>query len=228
MRASELELDTIRVEQDDRVLIARIEDPPYNFMTARMLEDLDALTRVVDDDDSVGAVIVTGGVPGPYITHFDIGEILEAVERTRAPLSPGAPRALLRGIELAGRVPGVDELVGGSPAAGALQLSRFNGTLMRIMRSGAVYIAAIGGPCGGGGVESAVCFDVRIAARDAATFMLPELLIGLTTTFGGQRLTQLIGPGRALEILLEGRTYSATDRSRWASSDTSCQTRTYS
>lgn len=54
-----------------------------------------------------------------------------------------------------------------------------------------------------------VCFDVRLAADDECVgFILPELLIGLTTTFGGQRLAQLIGPARALEMMLEGRMYS--------------------
>jgi enoyl-CoA hydratase/carnithine racemase len=77
------------------------------------------------------------------------------------------------------------------------------------MRSPAVYIAAIGGPCGGAGLEMSVCFDVRLAADDDAVgFILPELLIGLTTTVGGQRLAQLIGPARALEMMLEGRMYS--------------------
>lgn len=57
-----------------------------------------------------------------------------------------------------------------------------------------------------------VCFDVRLAAADESVgFILPELLIGLTTTFGGQRLAQLIGPARALEMMLEGRMYSAQE-----------------
>jgi 16S rRNA G966 N2-methylase RsmD len=42
--ARELELDTLTVEQDDRVLTVRFCDPPYNFMTARMQKDLDTLT----------------------------------------------------------------------------------------------------------------------------------------------------------------------------------------
>jgi enoyl-CoA hydratase/carnithine racemase len=54
-----------------------------------------------------------------------------------------------------------------------------------------------------------VCFDIRLAADDEAVgFILPELLIDLTTTVGGQRLAQLIGPARALEMMLEGRMYS--------------------
>jgi enoyl-CoA hydratase/carnithine racemase len=93
-----------------------------------------------------------------------------------------------------------------------LSVPRFNQVVLRIMRSPAVYLAAIGGPCGGGGLEMSVCFDVRLAADDDSVgFILPELLIGLTTTVGGQRLAQLIGPARALEMMLEGRMYSAME-----------------
>lgn len=35
-------------------------------MTARMQNDLDTLTTVVDKDPSVGAVILTGDIPGRY------------------------------------------------------------------------------------------------------------------------------------------------------------------
>ena len=42
--ARDLALDTLTVEQDDRVLLVRFCDPPHNFMTARMQKDLDILT----------------------------------------------------------------------------------------------------------------------------------------------------------------------------------------
>jgi enoyl-CoA hydratase len=191
-RARELELATLTVEQDDRVLTARFCDPPHNYMTARMQKDLDTLTAAVDADVSVGAVVLTGGVPKRYITHFDIGEILAAASRVL-----GAAR-------------GGSQVVQRSPVSPFLSVTRFNEVVLRVMRSPAVYIAAIGGPCGGAGLEMSVCFDVRLAADDEAVgFILPELLIGLTTTVGGQRLAQLIGPARALEMMLEGRMYSA-------------------
>src|SRR5262249_52491096 len=178
-------------------------------MTARMQKDLDALTRVVDDDRSVGAVVLTGGIPGRYIPHFDISAILAAAEHGRQ-LSPSASANLLRGVDAVAAVPGGERALERSPVSGLLNITRFNELVLRIMRSPAVYIAAIGGACGGGGLEMSACFDVRLAAEDndAVGFILPELLIGLTTTVGGQRLAQLIGPGRALEMMLEGRMYS--------------------
>jgi enoyl-CoA hydratase/carnithine racemase len=89
--ARDLELETLTVEQDDRVLTVRFCDPPHNFMTARMQKDLDILTAAVDADTGVGAVVLTGGVPKRYITHFDIAEILAAARRVGRPLSNQAP-----------------------------------------------------------------------------------------------------------------------------------------
>jgi enoyl-CoA hydratase/carnithine racemase len=211
-RARDLDLDTLTVEQDDRVLTVRFCDPPYNYMTARMQKDLDTLTAAVDDDVSVGAVVLTGGVPKRYITHFDIAEILAVVQRVRPPLSGQALLNLLRSAVVADALPGGEQALERTPLSQFLSVPRFNQVVLRIMRSPAVYIAAIGGPCGGGGLEMSVCFDVRLAADDESVgFILPELLIGLTTTFGGQRLAQLIGPARALEMMLEGRMYSAQE-----------------
>jgi enoyl-CoA hydratase len=208
-RARDLELATMTVEQDDRVLTARFCDPPHNYMTARMQKDLDTLTAAVDADTSVGAVVLTGGVPKRYITHFDIAEILAAASRVGRPLSDQAVLNLMRGVDVVGAAPGGDQVQQRSPVSPFLSVTRFNEVVLRVMRSPAVYIAAIGGPCGGAGLEMSVCFDVRLAADDESVgFILPELLIGLTTTVGGQRLAQLIGPARALEMMLEGRMYT--------------------
>jgi enoyl-CoA hydratase/carnithine racemase len=208
-RACDLRLQTLSVEQDGRVLTVSVVAPPFNFMTAQMHRDLDALTRAVDGDDSIGAVVVTGGVDKRYITHFDIAEILAAAERTGRPLSEETLRNIAHGIDVLSAIPGGEQAVERSPLNGMLDVNRFSNVVLRIMRSPAVYIGAIGGPCGGGGLEMSVAFDVRLAADDDAVgFVLPELLIGLTTTVGGQRLAQLIGPDRALEMLLEGRMYS--------------------
>jgi enoyl-CoA hydratase len=207
-RARDLVLDTLTIEQEDRVLTVRFCDPPHNFMTARMQKDLDTLTAAVDADTSVGAVVLTGGVPKRYITHFDIAEILAAASRVGRPLSDQALLNLMRSVNV-GAVPGGDEVLQRSPGSPFLSVTRFNEVVLRVMRSPAVYITAIGGPCGGAGLEMSVCFDVRLAADDESVgFILPELLIGLTTTVGGQRLAQLIGPARALEMMLEGRIYS--------------------
>jgi enoyl-CoA hydratase len=211
-RARDLQLQTLTVEQADRVLTVRVVAPPYNFMTAQMHRDFDALTRAIDADESVGAVVVTGGIEKRYITHFDIADILDAAERSERSVSEQTLRNVARGVDALSALPGGEHALEHSPLTGLLDLNRFSNLVLRIMRSPAVYIAAIGGPCGGGGLEMSVAFDVRLAADDDAVgFILPELLIGLTTTVGGQRLAQLIGPARAMEMLLEGRMYSGQE-----------------
>src|SRR5690606_30156469 len=65
-------------------------------------------------------------------------------------------------------------------------------------------IAAIHGYCMGGGMELALACDLRFAAPDAV-FALPETGLGLIPGGGGtQRLGAVVGPGRALDLLLTG------------------------
>jgi enoyl-CoA hydratase len=65
-------------------------------------------------------------------------------------------------------------------------------------------IAAINGPCNGGGLEIALCCDFRIAT-ETASFGLGEVKLGIIPAAGGTaRLPRLIGPGRAKEFLYFG------------------------
>lgn len=62
-------------------------------------------------------------------------------------------------------------------------------------------IAAVNGFALGGGCELSMCCDIRIAS-DRAKFGQPEVGLGITPGFGGtQRLSRLIGEGRAKELI---------------------------
>ena len=66
------------------------------------------------------------------------------------------------------------------------------------------FVAAIQGFCLGGGLELAMCCDVRVAADDAQLGQ-PEIKLGLIPGGGGtQRLPRLVGHGRALLLNLTG------------------------
>jgi enoyl-CoA hydratase len=70
-----------------------------------------------------------------------------------------------------------------------------------IENSSKPFIAAINGFALGGGLELAMACHIRVAA-DHARMGLPEVSLGLIPGYGGtQRLTQLIGKGRAIEMI---------------------------
>ena len=74
-RAVDLRLDAIELAQDRRVLTATAVAPPLNFVTTEFIRDLDRLTAAVDTDDTVGAVGLTGGLPGRFLMHADPREL---------------------------------------------------------------------------------------------------------------------------------------------------------
>src|SRR5207244_3957222 len=67
-------------------------------------------------------------------------------------------------------------------------------------------VAAINGHALGGGLELALACDFRFLARtEGALLGLPEVRLGLLPGAGGtQRLTRIIGPGRATELIMKG------------------------
>ncbi len=79
---------------------------------------------------------------------------------------------------------------------------------------GKPVVAAINGYALGGGCELALCADIRIAADDA-TLGQPEIKLGIIPGGGGtQRLTRLVGPSRAKDLILTGRFVRAEEALR--------------
>jgi len=90
--------------------------------------------------------------------------------------------------------------------SGALQSS-----LTAVARIPKPVVAAVTGYALGGGCELALCADFRIAA-DNATFGQPEVLLGIIPGAGGtQRLTRLVGPSKAKDLVFSGRFVKADE-----------------
>jgi enoyl-CoA hydratase len=76
---------------------------------------------------------------------------------------------------------------------------------------GVPVIAAVDGVAAGGGFELALACHLRIASTDAR-FSLPETRLGLLPAYGGtQRLTRIVGEGRAHGVILAGREITAEE-----------------
>ncbi len=109
----------------------------------------------------------------------------------------------------------IKQLEGMSGVAG-LKFARFGQAVFReLERLGIVSLAAIQGFAFGGGCELAMAATLRIASS-TALFAQPEIKLGVIPGFGGtQRLPKLIGKGRALEMLLTGRRFTAQEALQW-------------
>lgn len=100
----------------------------------------------------------------------------------------------------------------GLDEAGAKDYARLGQEFTKLVEnSGKPVIAAVNGYALGGGSEMALACHIRIASENAKLGQ-PEVKLGIIPGFGGtQRLPRLVGKGKALELLLSGRTIDAKE-----------------
>lgn len=166
-----------RIETSDPgIAIARYENPPMNYFCAEGTQELQALVEGWRSPE-VRAVILTGGIPGKFITHYSVEELLSLAQHRDQMRTLGT--ALNRGYH------------------------QLLGALRDLPKP---VIAAMSGDTMGGGFELSLSCDLRIAAVGDHRYGLPEIHLGiLPGGCGTQRLSRLIGAGRAIDFILRGR-----------------------
>lgn len=193
--------------REGRVVTVTFDNPPHGLFTSAAVAELDALLSEWERDPGVGAVVFHGGHEDRFLAHFDVEELLAASESVGLQVSSRVAGGALRTVSALRKLPGAGSVISQTPASGLVELERFHDVLLRMNRSGVVFIAAIGGSALGGGCEFALACDVRlIAERDGVVIGQPEILLGIIPGGGGtQRLARLLGGGWAAELVLEGR-----------------------
>jgi enoyl-CoA hydratase len=119
--------------------------------------------------------------------------------------------ASVKGIIITGS--GEKAFVAGADIKELRDLNNFTGTMLSergqhifssIEQSPKPVVAYVNGYALGGGCELAMACHLRVAS-ETARFGLPEVTLGLIPGYGGsQRLVQLVGKGRAMEMILTG------------------------
>jgi 3-hydroxyacyl-CoA dehydrogenase/enoyl-CoA hydratase/3-hydroxybutyryl-CoA epimerase len=149
----------------------------------------------------------------------DLDAALDAVlaERTIPVLvvRSGKPTGFLAGADLS-------EFLAIRDEAAALQMSVTGQKLFdKLAALPMPTIAAVAGPCLGGGLELALACDYRLVFdRPATQLGLPEVELGLLPGWGGtQRLPRTVGLERAFMVILGGKRLSAREALHWQLAD---------
>lgn len=179
-------MSLVTTERRGGVALVTYANPPVGTMTAagsnEMLEAIAALA----EDAAVRVIVITGGLPGIFIRHYDVGELSAASDAiANAPSTPPAPTPTAQ-----------------PPRAGG----GFGALVDTIYAAPKPVIAAINGLCMGGGFELSLACDLRIAGQDVPSIGLPETRVGIFPGGGGtERLPRVIGEAKAVEFILLGK-----------------------
>lgn len=158
------------------VVLARFRRPPMNYFRDADVEELDGLVDAWRADEELGAVVLAGGTPGRFITHFDVDEIL-----------------------LKQREPD-------GPIEGPRRSRNVHALVRKLNELPKPVISALNGDAMGWGFELALATDIRIGERGDYRYGLPEVRLGVIPGGSGlTRMAKLVGVGRALELGLGAR-----------------------
>ncbi|THD77281.1 MAG: enoyl-CoA hydratase/isomerase family protein [Phenylobacterium sp.] len=187
----ETAMSFVTVERRGGAAVVTYANPPIGTMTAAGAQEMLDKVRPLAADPAVRSILLTGGVPGIFVRHYDVGELSTASDATEGAPAPPPPPP------------------GARPEQGFLALVDL------LAEAPKPVVAAINGLCMGGGFEMSLACDLRIAARDGVQIGLPETRVGIFPGGGGtQRLPRVVGESKALEIILRGLVVEAEEALR--------------
>lgn len=172
----------------------------YQYLTLEVSERIATLT--VNRPDKLNA-----------LNDTTIGELGAAIDEVRSRddiaglIVTGAGRAFIAGAD-------ISELASQTPTIAKQRARRGQEIFRRFETSPKPVIAAVNGFALGGGCELALACHIRIAS-DKAKFGQPEVKLGTCPGYGGtQRLSRLIGKGRAIQLITTAEMIDASEAHR--------------
>jgi 3-hydroxyacyl-CoA dehydrogenase/enoyl-CoA hydratase/3-hydroxybutyryl-CoA epimerase len=155
------------------------KDEAFNTLGPELASDLFRVIQHVEENDNIKALVIASAKKDNFLSGADI-RWLQTLD------DPDTALEMLQ-----------------QAHAGFARLEKLTS------EQGKPVVAAIHGPCLGGGLELALACSMRIASNDEAKTQLgqPEVQLGLIPGAGGtQRLPRLVGIAAGLDMILTGRT----------------------
>lgn len=169
-----------RVERHaDGVEVAAYRNDPMNYFFADGAQEFAELVESWADP-AVRAVVLTGDVPGRFLTHYSVEELVSVAEDRDA--LPTVCPSLTDG---------------------------YHALLEQMRALPKPVIVAMTGDTMGGGFELSMAADIRIAEDGPYRIGLLETKLGIIPGGSGtQRLVRMLGPAAAVEIVMRGRVFT--------------------
>lgn len=180
-----MNFETLNVRRDDQVLRVSIAAPPLNLMTRQMVTELFAVAGGLMGDPGVRVVVVDSAVEEFFIAHFDIADLIAAVNDPETPQSAYPDINILQSLATTWQ---------GLPQ---------------------VTVAKVNGICRGGGVEFILGLDMRFVSTDSRFCLPEASGGFLASGGGATRILMSCGPARGLEMLLTSRDFSGEEAERY-------------
>ena len=147
----------------------------------------------------------------PPANSYDLVFMTEFSDAVDEAIASGARAVVLRSASEKFFSAGADvkKVLDGDVDANMEMIRTSQAAFKRMAAAEQLFIAHIGGHALGGGLEITLACDLRYANEGRYKLGTPEVTLGLLPGNGGtQRLTRLVGPSRAMDLLVTGRTFS--------------------
>jgi len=190
--------DLLLEKRDDGIAIVTLNVPEkLNALTAKMVVSLDSVTKELADDDDVRVVIVTGAGRG-FCAGADVSM-----------MGGGAPPANKDGAD-SGAAPAAPYVPSRNQRLKVTGHPHYD-VFARLEKP---VIAAVNGPCVGGGLSLALSCDIRFAS-DTARFGVAQVARALVPDYGlTYYLPIAVGLSKAAELMFTAELFGAAEAER--------------
>ena len=175
----------LRIEDKGHYMICYLSNPPSHTLTSSGVAEVHKFLDLIEKNNDLRVLAFTGDGEDVFIKHYEVDELANSAEKN---------------------------IESNQTQKDPTELHAFHKMLLRFKNLDAIVIAGINGNTAGGGCEFSLGCDLRIMSEGEYFIGLPETSVGILPGGGGtQRLSRMIGPSRALDLILHAKLLSPAE-----------------